>query len=150
MFYLIRSNSSIPKGPYTWISNFCVFTLFLVIIFVLFLGLVYTTPTNIDEDAGERHHLVGMDPIELSQELSALLSIFVSKVAMFPLLVLEVTIYVSLNCRLLWMWYRTSEWDTIVNKFLFINRICGILYMVGCPVDFWLRLYGQNSFILIS
>ena len=147
MIYLIRSHMTIPKGPYTWISNFCIFTLFLVIILALFLGIVYSSPLGINS---QHEDAQGMETLEMKEEFSYLLSTFVSKYAMFPLLVAEVIIHVLLNIRLLWIWYSSGEWDTIVNKFLFLQRIYIIIYMLGCPVDFWLRLYGHNTFTYIS
>ena len=75
---------------------------------------------------------------------------FISKNAMFPLLTLEVIIYVKMHCHLAWVWYSTGELDTIVNKFLFLQRIWGILYMVGCFVDFFIRIYSEPSFTFIS
>ena len=147
MFYLIRSNSSIPKGPYTWISNFCIFLLFLIFIFVLFVGLAYSTPTDSDDNSVPSLH---MHYLEDKEDRNSLVSLFLSKYILLPIILVEVTIYVSLNSRLLWTWYFTGEWNTIVNKFLFLQRIWGIIYMVGCPVDFGLRLFGDMTFTLIS
>ena len=62
MIYMIRSHITIPKGPYTWISNFCIFTLFLIVIIALFLGLAYTLPTGVTED-DEQNYEQGINPI---------------------------------------------------------------------------------------
>ena len=116
-----------------------------MVILAIFLGLAYTSPMDVNED-DDQNFEQGMNPIEYKEELSSLLSIFVSKYAMFPILVVEVAIYVYLNVRLIWIWYSTGEWDTIANKFTFLQRIWGILYMVGSPIDFWIRLYGHTTF----
>ena len=86
---------------------------FLYIIFVLFLGLVYTAHTNIDEDADE-YHVEGVDHIDLKEEVITLL---VSKVAMFPILIVEVAIYVSLNCGFIWIWFCTGEREPLLTHF---------------------------------
>ena len=103
MIYRIRSHITIPKGPYTWISNFCIFTLFLIVIIALFLGLAYTSPTDVIYD-DEQNFELGKKPVEYEEELSILLSTFISKNAMFPILVVKVVIYVCLNVRLVWIW----------------------------------------------
>ena len=72
--------------------------------------------------------------------ISSLISIY----ALFPMLLLETMLYVPMNIYLLWMWYRTGQWDTLVNKLICIQRICGILYSVGCLVDFFFRLDGMT------
>ena len=145
MIYLIRSHIPIPKGPYTWISNFCIFTLFLMIILVLFLGLAYISPIGINDDENHEDDKEWNDH-DIKEESVKLLSSFVSKFAMFPLLTCEVIIYVVLNLRLLYIWYCTGMWGTIVNRFLCLQRIWGIIYIIGCPLDFWIRLYGTNTY----
>ena len=147
MIYILRSTIVIPKGPYTWITNLCTFVLFLLVIVCLFLGLAYNSPVdlrngNIPEHESEYNLLKSLD-------LSSDLSTFVSKNAMFPLLVVEMMLYVSMNSRLLWIWFSTGEWDTIVNKFIIIQRTGGIIYMVGCVVDYGLRLYILESFTFL-
>ena len=62
----------------------------------------------------------------------------ISIYALFPML------YVPMNIYLLWMWYRTRQWDTLVNKLIYIQRICGILYFIGCLVDYFFRLDGMT------
>ena len=148
MIYMIRSNMSLTKGPYSWISNLCIFTLFLLVILSLFLGLTYVFPFNaIGNDVTANYHL-HIDK-RISQD-NSLFSLFLSKYAMFPVLLVEVVIYVVLNGNLLWTWFSTGEWDSIVNKFFFLQRIWGILYMVGCATDFWIRLYRIESVIFLS
>ena len=41
IIYKVRSNISIPKGPYLWISNLSTFTLFLIVPVGLILGVTY-------------------------------------------------------------------------------------------------------------
>ena len=142
MIYFIRS--TIPKGPYTWISNLANFTLFLIIILCLILCLAYTPPTNMREED------ISLNPLDTNLELKSAYSTFISKYAMFPLLVVEMVIFVSMNSRLLWIWFYNGDWDTIVNKFIIINRICGVIYIIGCVVDYWLRLYGSEIFTYMS
>ena len=120
-----------------------------MVILALFLGLAYMSPMDVNED-DDQNFEQGMNPIDYKEELSSLLSIFVSKYAMFPILLVEVAIYVYFNVRLIWILYSTVEWDTIVNKFTFLIIIWGILYMVGSPIDFWIRLYGPTTFTIIS
>ena len=157
IIYMIRSNMSITKGPYNWISSLCIFSMFLIVIMSLFLGLAYTSPMHLG-DSGvppkNPHYIEGMNSLEykflIMPEFSSVFSLFISKYALFPLLVGEAIIYVCLNSRLLWIWYITGEWDTIVNKFIFLQRIWGIIYMVGCVVDFWIRLYGLDTVTFMS
>ena len=52
----------------------------------------------------------------------------------------ETSLYVSMNIYLLWMWHKTGQLDTLVNKLVCIQRVCGILYSVGCLVDYFFRL----------
>ena len=155
MIYIIRA--TIPRGTYTWISAFCTFSLFLMVISSLFLGLAYTSPNDFrDEDilSTDPGTIVGITTSNYKElikiELSSVLSSFISNYAMFPLLVVEVVIYVCLNSRLLWIWFSNGQFDTVVNKFILVQRISGIIYMIGCVVDFGLRLYVPNSFTFMS
>ena len=43
IIYKVRSNISIPKGPYLWISNLSIFTLFLIVSVGLILGVTYNS-----------------------------------------------------------------------------------------------------------
>ena len=142
MIYFIRS--TIPKRPYTWISNLANFALFLIVIFCLILCLAYTPPTNMREED------ISLNILDTNLDLKSLYSTFISKYAMFPLLVVEMVIFVSMNSRLLWIWFSNGDWDTIVNKFIIINRICGVIYIIGCVVDYWLRLHGSETFTYMS
>ena len=74
-----------------------------MVILALFLGLAYMSPMDVNED-DDQNFEQGMNPIDYKEELSSLLSIFVSKYAMFPILVVEVAICVCLNVRLVWIW----------------------------------------------
>jgi hypothetical protein len=112
MTYTTRSHITIPKGPYTWITNFCIFT--------SISWSLYTSATN-DMDDDEQNYEVDKKPFEYAEELSRLLSIFISKNAMFPMLLVKVVFYVRLNIRLVWILYSTGEWDIIVNKFTFLQ-----------------------------
>ena len=151
MIYMIRSHITIPKGPYTGISNFCIFSLFMIIILAFFLGLAYISPTALNEEENQEvAEVMRMETPEIEEQLSALLSSYMNKYAMFPLLVVETTIYVALNTLLLYIWYSTGEWDTIVNRFLCLQRIWAMIYLTGCPVDFGLRLFGEITFTFIS
>ena len=139
MIYIIRSIIKIPKGPYTWITNICTFTLFLFMSVCLILGLVYFSPkegfskTNSSSTAEiNQPDLDSMMKMELSTEFS----MFISKYAMYPVVVVEMVIYVSLSTHLLWMWYSNGEFDTIVNKLIFIQRIFGIFDTTGLVVDY--------------
>ena len=51
-------------------------------------------------------------------------------------------LYVPMNMYLLWMWFSTGQWDTIVNKLISIQTLCGILFTIGRTLDCFLR---QNS-----
>ena len=55
IIYMVRSNISIPKGPYLWISNLSTFTLFLIVPVGLILGVTYNSQ-NLAE--GKILHLV--------------------------------------------------------------------------------------------
>ena len=88
--------------------------------------------------------------VESKFELSSEMSDFISKNAMYPLLVVEVVIFVYLNSRLLWMWYSAGEFNTNVNKLIFILRILGIIHEIGCVVDFGIRLYGPKPVPFMS
>jgi hypothetical protein len=73
----------------------------------------------------------------------------ISKYTMFPMLLMETMLYVPMNLYLLWMWFSTGQWDTIVNKLISIQTLCGILFTVGKVVDYYLRLDGvPPSFLL--
>ena len=146
MIYIIRS--TIPKGPYTWISNLCNFTLFLIAILCLFFGLVHSSPSDLRDGANPPKALDFISDMKL--ELRSVFSDYISKYAMFPLLVVEMIIVVSLNGYLLWIWFSTGQVDTIVNKFIFIQRFAIISYIIGCVIDYWLRLYGLESFTFMS
>ena len=56
---------------------------------------------------------------------------------MFPILLVETLLYVLMNIYLLWAWFMTGQWDTIVNKLISIQTICGILFSLGRAVDFF-------------
>ena len=141
IIYIIRSVIKMPKGI-TWIVNICTFSLFLFLSLSLILGLVYLTPRELMDDA----NMDSMIKLELSTELS----IFISKYAMYPVVVIEVVIYVSLSSHLLWMWYSAGELGTIVNKIFFLQRILGIINTLGWVLDYGIRLYGPSSFSFIS
>ena len=142
VIYIIRSTIKIPKGPYTWISNMCTLTLFLCVALCLILGLVYLSPGDLLDEAITQKHS--------AEEESSYLSTFISKYAMYPLLIVEMVTYVMMSSRLLWIWYSHKELNTIVNKLIFIQRIFGIIHCIGIIVDYGIRLYGPTSFSFIS
>ena len=61
---------------------------------------------------------------------------------MFPILLVETVLYVPMNMYLLWKWFSNGRWDTIVNKLISIQTLCGILFTLGRTFDCFLR---QNS-----
>ena len=142
MIYIIRSTIKVPKGIFTWITNLCVFTLFTFLSVCLILGLVSSSPrefTDIDD----------VD-IMIKEELSSVFSLYISKYAMYPVVVVEMIIYVTLNTHLLWGWYTEAKLGTNVNKVIFTTRIVGIFNTLGWVVDYGIRLYGPPSFSFIS
>ena len=82
--------------------------------------------------------------------MSLAYSIYISKYVLLPLLVVEMIIIVYMNSGLLWIWYITGQHTTIVNKFIIIQRICTIFYIIGCVVDYSIRLYGPQPITFIS
>ena len=145
--YMIRSTIKVPAGPYTWISNLCSFTLFILITVCLIISLVSASTRDLEEDETAVEDTLDLD---LKFELSSEMSDFISKNAMYPLLVVEVVIFVYLNSRLLWIWYSAGEFNTIVNKLIFILRFLGIINELGCVVDFGIRLYGPKPVPFMS
>ena len=80
-----------------------------------------------------------------------LLSDVLSYYVMFPILLLETLLYVLMNIYLLWTWFMMGQWDTIVNKLISIQTICGILFAIGRAVDLFFRLNDMTpSFISLS
>ena len=67
-----------------------------------------------------------------------------AKYALFPILSLETIIYITMNIFLLWIWYKSGEFVTIVNKLIGIQRLFGILYSFGCLLDYFYRVYGTS------
>ena len=141
MIYIIRSIIKIPNGFITWVTNFCFFTLFIFLSVCLILGLVFSSSR---EFTGNNIELL------IKEELSGDFSLYISKHAMYPVVVVEMTIYVSLNIRLLWGWYTEAKLRTNVNKVIFSTRIIGILVILGWVVDYGIRLYGPPSFSFIT
>ena len=144
MIYKIRSLMALTRGPYSWISNFCIYTLFMVIILSVFLGLAsftlnyhdeVTNPTEGDKESGLRR-----DPT----------SEFISKFCVFPIVVIQAFIYICLNINLVWMWYTSGELNTIINKFIFLQRFWGIIYNIGSVLDFQFRLFGTGYVAFMS
>ena len=157
VIYIMRSIIKIPKGLYTWITNICTFILFLFVSVSLILGLVYFSPREfMEEDLSKTKFYyntrVDQQDIDLmiKMELSTELSMFISKYALYPVVVSQMVIYISLSSHLLWRWYSKGEFDTIVNKIIFIQRILGIFNHIGWVVDYGIRLYGPSSFSFIS
>ena len=89
------------------------------------------------------YYLLLLDDSELSKEgTKLLLSDLLSRYALFPILGLETLIYLPMNIFLLCIWYREGEFQTVVNKIIGIQRVCGILYSTGCFLDYLFRVYG--------
>ena len=86
----------------------------------------------------------------IKQEENLVFSNYISKYAMFPLLFVGMMVCVSLNIRLVWIWYTTGEINTIVNKFIVMQRICILTFMIGEAVDYFFRLYGPKYYTFIS
>ena len=63
---------------------------------------------------------------------------------MYPMLLVETMFYITMNTYLLWLWFITGQWGTIVNNLISIQHVCGILITLGRVVDFYFRLYGLN------
>ena len=63
---------------------------------------------------------------------------------MYPILLLETSIYVPMNAYLLWTWFSKGQCNTIVNKLISIQTLCGILLTLGRVVDYYFRLYGAQ------
>ena len=142
MIYIMRSVIKIPNGCYTWITNICTIILFLFLFVCLILGLVYFSPSEFTENAD-------FDST-MREELSTEFSLFISRYAIYPILVVEMVIYVSLNSNLLWSWYMAGELDTIVNKIISMQRMLGIFSTFGWTVDYGTRLFGDPSFSWIT
>ena len=140
MIYIIRWVIKIPNGFITWVTNLCFFTLFMLLSVCLILGLVFSSSREFN----------GKDiDLPIKEELSADFSLYISK-HIFPVVVVEMTIYVTLNIRLLWGWYTESQLRTNVNKVIFGIRILGIFVTLGWVVDYGIRLYGPPAFSFIS
>ena len=142
MIYIIRSTIKIPSGIFTWITNFSIFTLFtflsvcLILVLVSFSPREFTSINNVDT--------------MIKEDLSSEFSLYISKYAMYPVVVVEMIFYVSLNTHLLWGWYNEGKLGTSVNKVIFIIRITAIFNTIGWVVDYGIRLYGPPSFSFIS
>ena len=63
---------------------------------------------------------------------------------MFPLLVMETLLYVPMNLYLLWTWIAREKRDTLVDKLICLQRVCGIVYCTGSFVDYYFRLTGVH------
>ena len=142
MIFFIRAH--IPKGPYTWISNMYSFILFFIATVCICIVLVQISPVDlVDEETLPITKL-------MKQELSHIFSATISKFVMFPLLVVEMVVVVYLNSYLLWVWYITGQWNTIVNKFIIMQRLVISSILISLVTDYSIRLLGTQSYILIS
>ena len=141
MIYIIRSVIKIPNGFVTWITNFCFFLLFAFLSVCLILGLVFTSSRDFTEKNLE---------ILIKEELRVEFSLYISRYAVYPVVVVEMTIYVTMNIHLLWGWYTEAKLRTNVNKVIFGTRIIGILMTLGWVVDYGIRLSGPPAFSFIS
>ena len=142
MTYIIRSTIKIPSGFFTWITNFCIFTLFTFLSVCLVLGLVSSSQREFTS-------IADVD-IMMKEQLSTEFSLYISKYAMYPVVVVEMFLYVTLNTHLLWGWYKEGKLGTNVNKVIFSTRIIGMFNTLGWVVDYGIRLYGPPSFSFIS
>ena len=78
----------------------------------------------------------------MSQETyKEVLSTIVSKYLVYPLLAIEMVVQISLNSNLMYCWYTQGGFNTMVNKIIVIQRVCGSLYSLGCLIDFYFRVY---------
>jgi hypothetical protein len=140
MIYFIRAH--IPKGPYTWISNLYSFILFFIATVCICLVLVHISPVEREDE--ETLQMTNL----MQQELSHVFSVTISKFVMFPLLVLEAMAVVCMNVYLLWVWYQTGKWNTVVNKFIIMQRIVIMSVQIATVIDYSIRLFTPQ--ILIS
>ena len=149
MVYKIRS---IAKGTPSWIINFSVFTIYVVVLICLVFKIAQSFPLVEGKYAVFISCFQDLYSLSLglsSYEYSLLMSNFISKYVLYPLLLLETLLYVLMSLYLLWTWYSTGQWDTIVNKLISIQALCGIIITLGRVVDYFFRLYGlQPSFML--
>ena len=63
----------------------------------------------------------------------------ISRYILSPILFVETALYVPLNLKLLWVWFKAGQWDTIVNKLINIQTLCGILFTLTRTIDYFLR-----------
>ena len=66
------------------------------------------------------------------------------------MLLLETLFYVPMNLYLLWIWYITGQWDTIVNKLISIQTLCGIILTLSRAVDVHFRFGSSHSSFMLS
>ena len=142
MIFFIRPH--IPKGPYTWISNLYSFILFFKATVCICFVLVHISPVEREDE-----ETLPMTKL-IKQELSHVFSATISKFVMFPLLVVETMAVVYMNVYLLWVWYQTGKWNTIVNKFIIMQRMCIISINTSLVIDYSIRLFGPQILIPIS
>ena len=150
MIYSIRS--TIPKGPYTWISYLCSLTLFLIVMGCLLLVLSTSSRVNsFDKNLSmrESNYIQSLD-VSFEQIQISIFSKSISKSIMFPSLLMGMMICVLLNLRLVWIWYTTGQINTIVNKCIVMQRICIFTYVFGEAFDYTVRLYGPTEYRFIS
>ena len=142
IIYGIRAH--IPKGPYTWMSNLYSCILFLIATVFIFIAISNFSTKEVSEE--ESVHLTEV----MRQELSFEFSMIISKFAMFPLLVVEMLLVVYLNLYLIWIWYRTGQWDTVVNKFIIMQRMAIISIMIALVMDYSIRLFRPQTLLFMS
>ena len=80
-------------------------------------------------------------------DLNSLLNDMI-RYTMFPILLVETMVYLPMNGYLIWLWFTTGQWDSIVNKLITIQTLSGIMLTIGRLVDFYLRLHAWHPSVM--
>ena len=108
------------------------------------LVLLHTSPVELEDE-----ETLPMSKL-IKQKLRHVFSSTISKFVMFSLLLVETMVVVYLNVYLLWVWYETGQWNTIVNKFIIMQRIVIISINVSLVIDYSIRLFTPQILVPIS